>query len=322
MAAHTKMNFKDDVIRRQRLTFIEQSEDFYNSASTARIASKPLLYYYSFMNLAKAFISVKKNEYLGLSEHGLFDYDKGRNRNVTITSLKVTAKGYNPSSKRMQVYQETIENLGFRAPRKNTTFGLTELFDQTVSIHELLSHTLKSSIKFFPVVNISFKHDPLKKKAWVSFQIKCDDLAFNQNAPHEIRKSLDAFSEVESRDGQNVREYESKAMQYRRNPIEVLQALVEQTKKDVWSYLSPGKYSYYVSSIRKGRRLSQIGSCYKAMFYMGSIVRYRPDDFSRLLEGRHGWIIQEFVQTQQLQFVYLLGSAIINAEMIYPEAAL
>jgi hypothetical protein len=322
MATHLKMSEIEGKVCRQCLAFIEQSEDFYNSAKTARIGSKPLLYYYSFLNLAKAFLAVRKNSCLGKCGHGLIDYDKGQNRQLAITSLKVKTEDYNPSGKRMPVYRETVEKLGFNVPHAGTTFRLTELFGQSVSIHLLLSHTLNTSIKFFPVADISFRHDSSAKEVWVIFQIKHDDLAFNKNAPEEIRRSLEAFVEVKSDGGLSARQYQSKAVQYRRNPIDALPDLVEKTKRDVWSLLRPGKYNYYVSSVPKNRRLSQVASCYQAMFYLGSIVRYRPDDFSRLLEGKHGWIIQEFVNTQPIQFVYLLGSALIDAEIVYPEAAL
>lgn len=320
MATHLKMNVKDSKVRSQSLAFIEQSEDFSNSANTARIGSKPLLYYYSFLNLAKAYLAVRKNTCLSKCGHGLIDYDKGLKGRLTITSLKVKTEDHTP--KRMSVYRETVEALGFNVPHMGPTSQFTELFGQTVSIQQLLTHTLNAPLRFFPVHDISFRFDPSEKIVWATMQIKRDDLAFNKNAPKEIRNGMGAFSEVKPGDSSPVRQYQSDCIHYRKSPIDALPALVEKTKKDIWSLLRPGKYNYFVSSISKTKRLSQVASCYQAMFYLGSIVRYRPDDFSRLLEGKHGWVIQEFVNTQPLQFVYLLGSALINAEMVFPESAL
>jgi hypothetical protein len=320
MATHLKMSDTNPKVCWQSLAFIEQSEDFYNSANTARIGSKPLLYYCSFLNLAKAYLAVKQNTCLSKCGHGLIDYDKGQKGRRTITSLKVKKEDHNP--KRMSVYRETVEALGFNVPHTGTTYQLTELFGQTVSIQRLLTHTLKTSIRFFPVHDISFRYDPSEKNVWATLQIKHDDLAFNKNAPKEIRSGMGAFPEVKPDDSSPVRQYQSEYIHYKRSPIDALPALVEKTKKDIWSLLRPGKYYYFVSSIPKTKRLSQVASCYQAMFYLGSIVRYRPDDFSRLLEGKHGWIIQEFVNTQPLQFIYLLGSVLIDAEMVFPEVAL
>lgn len=55
------------------------------------------------------------------------------------------------------------------------------------------------------------------------------------------------------------------------------------------------------------------------MFYFGSISRYRPDDFYKLVVGKHGWMVQEFINTQPLQFIYFLGCGIVDAEMVVPE---
>lgn len=80
-----------------------------------------------------------------------------------------------------------------------------------------------------------------------------------------------------------------------------------------------GRYRFWISSIPKNKRRTQLASGYQAMFYLGSVSRYRPDDYHKLAEGKHGWMVQEFINTQPLQFIYFLGSGIVQAEMVAPE---
>jgi hypothetical protein len=54
--------------------------------------------------------------------------------------------------------------------------------------------------------------------------------------------------------------------------------------------------------------LPQALSIYAIAYYLGSITRYRPQHFSRILAGPFGEFIQEFLTSQPSQFVYLMAS--------------
>ena len=115
------------------------------------------------------------------------------------------------------------------------------------------------------------------------------------------------------------RRYECNAIKYTKSPKQVLRRIVLLTWKDIWSELRSGRYQWWITSIDKTKRRAQLASGYQAMFFLGSIARYRPDDFYKFLGGKHGWMLQEFINTQPLQFIYFLGSGLINAEMVVPE---
>ena len=54
------------------LALLEQSEDFYRAAESGVKAAKPLLLYYCFMNLAKAYIlTVRHRQDVNAAKHGL-----------------------------------------------------------------------------------------------------------------------------------------------------------------------------------------------------------------------------------------------------------
>jgi len=65
--------------------------------------------------------------------------------------------------------------------------------------------------------------------------------------------------------------------------------------------------------------LPQAAVIYATMFYLGSIVRYRPYDFDKLIDKKYRWVIDEFLQTAPKQFVILMVNEITQSEVSYFE---
>ena len=62
--------------------------------------------------------------------------------------------------------------------------------------------------------------------------------------------------------------------------------------------------------------MPQLASVYALMFYLGSITRYRPQDFATVTEP-YAWLVSEFVETQPAQWLYLiLASHIAQTEVL------
>ncbi len=302
--------------KNRALAFLEQAEDFYHAAAAPRIGSKPLLQYYSFMNLVKAFLVVKRGLKLERCMHGLKEPDDNVRKRLTITSQSV--KPNDSGGNRVQIYREFITECGFSVPVKPKPFKLVDLLEQMVSIHGVISHTMERPPQFFPIHDIAFESDPRRKEVWVTFHVSKDELAVSSSAPRNLRENTTSFEEVESRK-KGFRRYESKKVRnYRMTPLQVLRPLVLDTWKDIWSELRPGAYQFWASTILKEKRLPQLAGGYQTMFYFGSVARYRPDDFHKLAEGKHGWMVQEFINNQPLQFIYFLGSGLMEAELIIP----
>lgn len=314
MSAHINLNIKMDKQKKRAIAFLNQAEAFYQAAATPRLGAQPLLYYYSFLNLAKAFLVVSANLDLSHCLHGLSEPDDNIRKRLTITSQQVKAHG--PGGAKVKVYRDLVRYIGFQPPSASIQIKLVDLLDQIVAIHPTVCHSLKKKVRFFPINTIAFEAS--KKEVWVTVTVKYDDLAVNKDAPTQIRENMTSFEEVGSGDIHH-RCYQSKAIAYKKTPLDVLSKIVEVTKKDIWSVLRPGGYQFYVSAIASRDRLAQVASAYQTMFYFGSIARYRPDDFLKFVEGKHGWLIQEFINTQPLQFVFLVGGALIGAEMVVPE---
>ena len=51
------------------------------------------------------------------------------------------------------------------------------------------------------------------------------------------------------------------------------------------------------------------------MFYLGSIVRYKPQRFASLIGNKYHWLVEEFLQVAPKQFVALMINEITDCEL-------
>ena len=314
-ASHVRSGASSAKRKNLALAFLEQAQDFYHAANTPRMGSRSLLYYYSFMNLVKACLAVQTNLDLTKCIHGLREPAANIRGRLTITSqaIQIDDAGGN----RLPLYREFMKICRFPVPQRPASTKVVDLLEQIVGIHGIWSHTLKRTRKYFAVKEINFEHDPTAKEAWISLSADRSEIS---DAAADIRRNMTSFDEVES-SVRSQRRYESDPIKYTKSPKQILRKLVILTWKDIWSELRPGRYQWWITSISKTKRRAQLASGYQAMFFLGSIARYRPDDFYKLLEGKHGWMLREFINTQPLQFIYFLGCGLIDAEVVVPELA-
>jgi len=57
------------------------------------------------------------------------------------------------------------------------------------------------------------------------------------------------------------------------------------------------------------------------MFFFGSITRYHPYMFDRLLTEQQMWLISEFLKTQPKQFLCSVTSRTIESAILKPDTA-
>lgn len=102
--------------------------------------------------------------------------------------------------------------------------------------------------------------------------------------------------------------------------------------KGLWSYTTGDEYKIYINSSHliknrdkyifeplnvqqlnvKKLTLSSASVIYYLMFFFGSITRYHPYLFEKVLSEKEIWLVSEFLKTQPLQFILLLTSRIIG----------
>ena len=65
-----------------------------------------------------------------------------------------------------------------------------------------------------------------------------------------------------------------------------------------------------------------MAAIHAAMFYLGSVTRYKPEDFDKILSGGYSWIVEEFIATAPVQFLYILASQLAETVVVRPYAAI
>lgn len=89
----------------------------------------------------------------------------------------------------------------------------------------------------------------------------------------------------------------------------------------IWTILTPAGYRSYLCAIEPRRRVPPLAAPYAAMFYLGSITRYKPHDFDTIIRGGYSWVVGELINTQPTQFLYGLASWLAGVDVVKPYAA-
>jgi len=58
---------------------------------------------------------------------------------------------------------------------------------------------------------------------------------------------------------------------------------------------------------------------YLIMFYLGSIVRYQPYAFKKILPQKEGWVVQSFTHTCPKKFLRLITAQIFGKILLFQE---
>jgi hypothetical protein len=112
-------------------------------------------------------------------------------------------------------------------------------------------------------------------------------------------------------------------LSYTRRATDRVMALVASIRPLLWRIVSavPGssyrRYYLYLCP-PGGDRASQIEAMWALMFYLGSVVRYRPHRFDEITNGPYGPFADEFIAVQAEQLLYLLASEICRRKIARP----
>lgn len=309
---------------RQMQAFIRQAKTFFKSAETLHYRASPLIYYYSFLNLVKAYLSitdpqaVKKNVY-----HGLTVPTGPRNVNNKILQ---TNNGLFP------LFYERV--IGEKIPRY-TRFKFNDLLGYCTDIAlEYRQGGFGEHRACLGKISVANAHDT--GDAYVLLGI----WGFQKIEPYKKLLSLfnRNFEEVELNyeigrsifnmyaEEQDIhRFFESRRAfpqdQDGRSPLGEMVFYSHDALEPFFepiNYLEDGDY-WLVAPLRKNLQLRMRESIaiYAAMFYLGSLVRYNPTLLEHMLESREAWIIERFAKTAPITFLRRMRNLIHGRNFIY-----
>lgn len=148
------------------LSLVEQSQYFYIAAGTAPIKSQPLLYYYSFLNIAKVFITLKDPalETSGLEYHHGIEICK-IDKHSKLKSASVQVKSFidkkTGKKQKIPVAYHLSRELGDNIEQSFPViqgisdgpwdFNLKSLFQDCIGIHRTVSESFKEKEHFLKI---------------------------------------------------------------------------------------------------------------------------------------------------------------------------
>jgi YaaC-like Protein len=300
------------------LAYLDQARDFFEAAANPRLGSKPLLYYYAFLNLAKFALTVKGVSLPQKIQHGISDPRANSKQQIRFSGQRVQWNGR--AHDHSELFPEMLAMLnGQSVPSGFRT--LKSLLRQIPTIHRTYCLVTEEPNAFLPLHSVSLLH--IGGELWARLSILRSD-ADSGNSLDRISRRR-AFQQLLVR----VRSENDSELWFETSPVRGLKRGIDNGIKDLARNLEPlgvstiltGQgYRLYLTDIVPSQRLPQLASAYAVMFYLGSITRYRPYDFERIVHGGENWIVGEFFSTQPAQFLHTLCSFLAGRAVHKPYA--
>jgi len=312
----TKLGHKK---QKEALAFLEQAFEFFEAARNPRLSCRPLLHYYSFLNLAKVFLLLKHVAIAIMPRHGISDPKVNFRQRLHLEgqSIRFPKCARNHS----ELFPEFVTALGGTVSRA-TSIKVISLLRQIPGIHRTFCRVVKVSPSFIPVKSF--------------YLIRADNnfcvRMILDKANRDVRLTLtnirarqafrSIFHQVEAEDVHEVW-FETNIKQgIRRGIYSAIRNLAQDVRNvGVWSILTSTGWRYYLGNVHLDELLPPLASVYATMFYLGSITRYKPYDFDKLFTGKFAWIVSEFLQTQPIQFIYGLAGKVAGVDVVRPFGA-
>ncbi|MBO9664952.1 YaaC family protein [Dokdonella sp.] len=313
---------------------IEQAEDFFVAAASGVKAAKPLLMYYCVMNLAKALVlCVRQRQEVDNAQHGVSERLDAPPNNKELLNAWLNAATTLPAGAiplgRIQVFHELARALGSGGaiPVNNTRFDLPALMPQIVPGHRLWIEASNYRERFVSLQRIEFRKNPNAREVWIRMFLFADDLR-RVDLGHQdflLQAQLaGSFYEVATVETEQERRLicldQANVTPYNHRPSDVIPQLVGSIRQRLWRTVltSPPyrKYYCYAAPVAEHAQvLTQLLSIYAITFYLGSIVRYRPHHFDKILQSAHGPFVEAFLNDQPQQLAYLFASEFAEKEV-------
>lgn len=304
------------------LSFIEQASDFYQAASNPRISSRPLLYYYAFLNLSKVLLLHQRVAVPPKASHGISDPRTNARQRLRLAGQVVKIE--RPSAGQFNIFSEVLCKFPVNpvpAACLPKEVKVLDLLAAVPAIHRTFCQVTNTKPVMCPIgAELPLFSDGVSVWTRIYMTTQDPDVVATNSRFRNLSGFSTLFSECES-DRENKRVFESVA-----EPITISQehAVIELAGKirncGLCSILTTNYgYSYYLNVSKRTNWLPQYGAAYGAMFYLGSITRYKPYDFDKIIDG-FSWLISEFLDTQPTQMLHLLASLIADTEVVSPYA--
>jgi hypothetical protein len=190
-----------------------------------------------------------------------------------------------------------------------------------VTGHRLWCDAAKRRERFVAIDKIEIVQKESTKQLWLRLHIFADDLTrlgvTHAQLLREARLEASWREVIADRnllgDRKILRFEQISSTGYTDRPSDKIPTLIEGFRHAVWATVTsfpPYRkyYLYLAPAAEQPQVVSQLVSMYALIYYLGSVTRYRPQQFDGIIEGKFGEQIQEVLTNQPNQFLYLIAS--------------
>lgn len=312
--------------------FLEQAEDFF-SAATGRLAARPLLNYYAFLNLAKAVLAVREPTMpLDRAQHGLSDQRIAPADPWSLDNAKVVVQSHGTAK---NVFRELLATTGAISPPLATDFKVVDLLGSLVVGHRIWRDATGEPEAFFAVEHFEIMHDSTSNEMWVRIFIDADDLRRHGVRLQDLRRRSRLATDFHVVDGMTtgfadpryacLEQTTPHNYGYAIRSRDGLRMIADALRPNLWCVITSmptdnGFRRYYLHGMDTAARphVTQLATMWLVLFYLGSVVRYRPHTFDDMVSSKYGGIVTEFISSTPNQMLYLLASELCRREIVRP----
>ncbi len=306
-------------------SFVRQAREYFEAAERAlAVETKPLLYYYSFLNLGKALSTVRgRPNMVGKVKHGIV-VDSSAGHLVTTAEVVGQPSSTSVPSALDELHQ-AIE--GIDAPRQN--LPIRDVVPQSVVGHRMWREAVGSGAdarreRFLAAEIVELRHDQVAKEIWAVVKFRRTALnRLGRGNARTLRESGldDDFVLVQDDDNAEfVTIEQATPLTYSDRPSDRAMDVVAMLRPNLWQTVIPTppyrRFYVYLSPANE-RRLPQWYSIYAVMFWLGSLTRYQPVELLQNLNGEYGAFFSEFLATQPNQMLYMMASEFIQQDVTH-----
>lgn len=296
-------------------TYIQQAEEFYNAAQQLKADTSPLLYYYAFLNLAKARCEIGNPRFHKRQENYNHGISWKPNRNFVVNIRKDTVRLISRGV--WHTLWESITGVPCTA-RNPTKVKVKDLLSYCQEVEVEYGSVFREEGNIFNITDPYLLLDEKSKHCWIRFCLNKEQLKERKANPEVLIKKL-SFLPVEfnfvDTGNEDVYCLELK------NPVpfgkvswnENIRKTI--SKLNIFPYLEDRNVRYALADQREQPLLMPpVMVYYSIIFWLGSLVRYDPHSVDFLFESSDWTLIEGFLNQCRIWLLELFEWELYQCE--------
>lgn len=306
-----KVKKKSDIqkISRNIKVYIDQAYSFYNAAQAAETNTAPLIFYYSYLNLAKALSEIR---YPGFHEH-TENYNHGITWkpskdylvNVSTESINISTRGV------WHTLLETVTGQSVRVPNP-LSIKVKDLFALCPETGIEFERTFHQPVRLIELIEAGIFVDDIQKELWLRLTVNKSNLKSLKLTRPKFIKLFTAtgfkYEQVCSDDDSQWIFESTPGIKFKADDRDIPYDFVEPliTPMNLFAHMHFDELGYMIPYQNKlPIKLPQLMVLYSLIFWLGSLVRYDPHSVDALRDSRNWILIDGFMNQSRIWLLEL-----------------